>query len=83
MSTGQAHLPEGSDFKKAAAWELIVASIILAVMFLVRYCMNKGFVPKLTNIFKPMMVENGNGHLILYFVLFCLVFSSAMSFFVD
>ncbi len=72
----QGHLPTGSTFKQAAAWELIVASLILAIMLFLKI---KG-----KGISKMSIVERRPFlRLVPLFVLFVLVFSSAMSFFVD
>ena len=77
-----AHLPRGSDYQVAAAWELIVASIILLVMILTRMALNNAkFSSRVPKFLENMMNEKGMAHLILYVVLFALVFSSAMSFF--
>jgi len=89
-----AHLPSGGTYQNAAAWMLVAASIILFVMLIVRSLMSYkkllggGYweptsIPFVGRGLGYLMDERGPGHLILYFVLFALVFSSAMSFFLS
>lgn len=86
--------PEGTDLKKAAAWETIVASILLGIMIIYK-CIQLNFDTKQVSLgYEPLskfvatvMGENKNGpiyHIILYVVLFILVFSSSiMGFFYE
>jgi hypothetical protein len=76
-----AHLPTGSQFKQAAAWELIVASVILFVMIVLRVMISKNW--RIPSLLSNVMNEDSKMHLALYVLLFVLVFSSALSFFVD
>lgn len=79
-----AHVPTGSDYKVAAGWELIIASFI--ILLIIGYKFRKVS-------WKPFSLKpnylyggdggKGRGMLIVYFVLFALVFSSALSFFID
>jgi hypothetical protein len=78
-------LPNGSSFKQAAAWELVVASIILFVMVCLRgYSIDRSItINSPMGFFKNLMIEKAWPHAFLYFILFALVFSSTLSFFID
>jgi cytochrome b561 len=79
-----AHMPIGGPQKEAAAWELIVASIILFVMILTRMALSSNkFSSKVPAFLSAMMREGSKAHFALYVLLFALVFSSAMSFFIN
>ncbi len=80
------HLPPDQPTKQAAAWELIVASIILALMvaFKLLERSKSSLIDKVPSMIKGLMGENQTAHLALYVVLFVLVFSSAiMGFFYE
>jgi len=75
-----AHMPSGSMYQQAAAWELLVTSIILAGMILFRWW--KGSKYHSDGWTKNFMVENSKSHTFLYMILFALVFSAMLSFFI-
>lgn len=81
-----AHMPKGSEFQQAAAWELLVASIILASLILYRFSKRNIFHAEGIRSFKglgSLIKENSIWHTILYIVLFVLVFSAMLSFFIE
>ncbi len=82
----QAHLPSGTMYQQAAAWELLVASIILAAMIVFRFVFRKTYhsfeYKGAGGFLSSGMTENSLAHTVLYFILFALVFSATMSFFV-
>lgn len=77
------HMPEGTMYQQAAAWELIIASIILFGMIV--YRLKNNGMPSMSGMSLKSgdywMGEKSAGHFFIYFVLFVLVFSSAMFFF--
>lgn len=78
--------PSGTVMKKAAAWELITASIILFFMIMYKSVQmyfksqpGSGILPYSVNKFiSKLMGENEYMHLGVYLVIFILVFSSAI-----
>jgi hypothetical protein len=72
-------MPSGSMYQQAAAWELVVTSIILAGMILWRCVKGNKF--HSDGWTRNVMVENSKSHTFLYFILFALVFSAMLSFF--
>lgn len=90
MSFGE---PKGSDFKKAAAWELVIVSIILFIMVVYRlsptsytpFSMIPSFITKpISNGVGYFMGENTMVHTLLYVLLLVLVLSSVIiGFFYD
>jgi len=79
-----------SQLQQAASWELVVASIILGCMFVFRCVVYKsgevtiGLPGKggLKNFFKNLMNEKAWPHTFLYLILFALVLSATVLFFV-
>jgi hypothetical protein len=83
------HFPNGTVYQQAAAWELVVASILLFLLIVVRGLVSYKTIdakPSGTGIFgvikDSFTGENSTGHFVLYFVIFALVLSATVSFFV-
>lgn len=77
-----AHIPSGSIYQQAAAWELVIVSIILAGMIVFR-CVKRSKFHSEGFSLKGMMNENSSAHTLLYFIIFALVFSAMLSFFIN
>jgi len=77
-----AHMPMGSIYQQAAAWELVVVSIILFLMICYRV-KNVGWGETSGRFYKNFMEEKSWVHTFLYFVIFVLVVSAMLSFFIN
>lgn len=72
-----AHMPSGSMYQQAAAWELLAVSVVLFLMICYRFKVGSHF----GGWTKNPMVENSYSHTLLYIILFILVFTAMLSFF--
>jgi hypothetical protein len=75
MSTITPHMPSGSMYQQAAAWMLVVVSLILFGMIVYKIFKNK------YSFNFSIMNEGSPLHTALYLLIFALVFSATLSFF--